>query len=134
MHYSGHGGSVKDTSGDEADNMDETLVPVDYKSSGQITDDEILKELVMVLPEGVTLTVVMDCCHSGSILDLPYALKADEGTISAVEAGEVSSTISANPGFDMAKMMAIGKELFAMFQKGKMDMNGMMKIGKLAMS
>ncbi|CAM9316885.1 unnamed protein product [Ectocarpus sp. 6 AP-2014] len=134
MHYSGHGGSVKDTSGDEADNMDETLVPVDYKSSGQITDDEILKELVMVLPEGVTLTVVMDCCHSGSILDLPYALKADEGTISAVEAGEVSSTISANPGFDFAKMMAIGKELFSMFQKGKMDMNGVMKIGKLAMS
>ncbi|CAB1101079.1 unnamed protein product [Ectocarpus sp. CCAP 1310/34] len=95
----GHGGSVKDTSGDEADNMDETLVPVDYKSSGQITDDEILEELVMVLPEGVTLTVVMDCCHSGSILDLPYALKANEGTISAVEAGEVSSTISANPSF-----------------------------------
>ncbi|CAN0392663.1 unnamed protein product, partial [Hapterophycus canaliculatus] len=45
MHYSGHGGSVKDTSGDEADNMDETMVPVDYQSSGQITDDEILKEV-----------------------------------------------------------------------------------------
>lgn len=41
----GHGGSVKDTSGDEADNKDETMVPVDYKSSGQITDDEILKEV-----------------------------------------------------------------------------------------
>lgn len=36
---------MKDTSGDEADNMDETLVPVDYKSSGQITDDVILKEV-----------------------------------------------------------------------------------------
>lgn len=41
----GHGGSVKDTSGDEADGMDETLVPVDYQQSGQITDDEILKEV-----------------------------------------------------------------------------------------
>ncbi|CAN0229943.1 unnamed protein product [Pylaiella littoralis] len=134
MHYSGHGGSVKDTSGDEADNMDETMVPVDYKSSGQITDDVILKELVMTLPEGVTLTVVMDCCHSGSILDLPYALKADEGTIGAVEAGDMSSTISANPGFDFAKMLKIGKELYTMMQAGKMDMDGMMRIGKMAMS
>eukprot|EP00903_Cladosiphon_okamuranus_P007076 g6876.t1 len=134
MHYSGHGGSVADKSGDEADNMDETMVPVDYKSSGQITDDEILKELVMSLPEGVTLTVVMDCCHSGSILDLPYMLKADEGTISAVEAGDMSSTISANPGFDFVKMLKIGKELYTMFQKGKVDAAGIMKIGKMAMS
>eukprot|EP00752_Nemacystus_decipiens_P011242 g9991.t1 len=134
MHYSGHGGSVADKSGDEADNKDETMVPVDYQASGQITDDEILKELVLVLPEGVTLTVVMDCCHSGSILDLPYSLKADEGTISAVEAGDMSSTISANPGFDMAKMMKIGKELYAMFQKGKVDVGGLMKIGQMAMS
>lgn len=36
---------MADTSGDEADNKDETMVPVDYKSSGQITDDEILKEV-----------------------------------------------------------------------------------------
>ena len=30
MHYSGHGGSMKDDNGDEADGMDETMVPVDY--------------------------------------------------------------------------------------------------------
>ena len=45
----GHGGSVKDTSGDEADNMDETLVPVDYRRTGQITDDVILKEVLLLL-------------------------------------------------------------------------------------
>lgn len=134
MHYSGHGGSVKDTSGDEADGMDETLVPVDYQQSGQITDDEILKELVIGLPEGVTLTVVMDCCHSGSILDLPYTIKANEGTIGAVEAGEQSSVISPNPGFDFAKMLKVGKELYAMYKTGKMDVGKLGNIAKIAMS
>lgn len=58
----GHGGSVKDTSGDEADNKDETMVPVDYKESGQITDDEILKEvryLIHVMP------LLCCCCVYG---------------------------------------------------------------------
>lgn len=47
MHYSGHGGSVKDHTGDEEDQKDETMVPVDYAKSGQIKDDEILKEVCM---------------------------------------------------------------------------------------
>lgn len=40
----GHGGSVEDINGDEADGMEETLCPVDYQTAGQITDDEIFDE------------------------------------------------------------------------------------------
>ena len=36
---------MKDTSGDEADGMDETLCPVDYEESGQIVDDDIFEEV-----------------------------------------------------------------------------------------
>ncbi|CAN0526438.1 unnamed protein product, partial [Scytosiphon promiscuus] len=42
-------------------------------------------QLVSALPEGVALTVAIDACHSGSVLFLPYDIKADEGTIAAVE-------------------------------------------------
>mmetsp|Transcript_41764 Transcript_41764/g.87649 ORF Transcript_41764/g.87649 Transcript_41764/m.87649 type:complete len:346 (+) Transcript_41764:294-1331(+) len=72
LHYSGHGGSVKDTDGDEEDGMDETLIPVDYQKAGQIVDDEVHTVLCRGLPKGVRLTAIMDCCHSESMLDLPY--------------------------------------------------------------
>lgn len=78
VHYSGHGGRVRDTSGDEDDGYDETLIPVDFQSAGQILDDDILKMLVKPMQEGVTVTVLMDCCHSGTVLDLPYRFGADE--------------------------------------------------------
>mmetsp|Transcript_37862 Transcript_37862/g.77230 ORF Transcript_37862/g.77230 Transcript_37862/m.77230 type:complete len:339 (-) Transcript_37862:251-1267(-) len=76
-HYSGHGGKVKDDDGDEDDGYDETLVPLDYASEGQIRDDDVFNTLVGPMRKGVTLTCIMDCCHSGTILDLPYVFKAD---------------------------------------------------------
>ena len=79
LHYSGHGGQVADTDGDEEDGMDETLVPLDYQSAGQITDDELHLLLVAPMPEGVKMTCVFDCCHSGTILDLPYVYKPGQG-------------------------------------------------------
>lgn len=72
VHYSGHGCKVEDDNGDEADGFDETIVPLDYLENGFIRDDDIFKTLVGPLPSGVTMTAVMDCCHSGTVLDLPY--------------------------------------------------------------
>ena len=76
-HYSGHGGKLVDDDGDEADGYDETLVPLDYQTNGQIRDDELYTTLIGAMKKGVTLTCIMDCCHSGTILDLPYRFKAD---------------------------------------------------------
>mmetsp|Transcript_19165 Transcript_19165/g.22080 ORF Transcript_19165/g.22080 Transcript_19165/m.22080 type:complete len:340 (-) Transcript_19165:298-1317(-) len=80
-HYSGHGGFVDDTSGDEEDGRDETLIPVDFQSAGQITDDELLKDLVHPMKAGVLTTCLMDCCHSGTVMDLPYRFTADGDNI-----------------------------------------------------
>jgi hypothetical protein len=80
FHYSGHGGQAPDDSkhgpnpkvGDEIDNLDETLIPFDYKSkqdpSNDIRDDEIeglLQKLQDKKPANITMT--FDSCHSGTI-------------------------------------------------------------------
>jgi len=95
VHYSGHGGKLEDDNGDEADGYDETLIPVDFLSAGQIRDDELFVTLVGAMSSGVTLTCLMDCCHSGSILDLPYAFKAD---------GQ-SNEIAMQEGFNFSELM-----------------------------
>ena len=72
LHYSGHGTSVRDRTGDETDGMDEALVPLDYQDAGMILDDDIYKMCVKTLPTGARLTAVLDCCHSGTLMDLQY--------------------------------------------------------------
>eukprot|EP00178_Gracilaria_changii_P013561 TRINITY_DN3829_c0_g1_i1.p1 TRINITY_DN3829_c0_g1~~TRINITY_DN3829_c0_g1_i1.p1 ORF type:complete len:500 (+),score=76.32 TRINITY_DN3829_c0_g1_i1:84-1502(+) len=69
--FSGHGSQIVDTSGDESDGYDETLLPVDYKVAGPIVDDELYK-IVRRVARGARLTVLLDACHSGTGLDLPY--------------------------------------------------------------
>lgn len=68
LHYSGHGTNIKDTNGDEKDRMDECIVPCDYKTAGILADDDLSKILRNIRSSGIAL---FDCCHSGTILDLP---------------------------------------------------------------
>lgn len=74
LHYSGHGGRTEDQDGDEDDGYDECIYPVDFQQTqpGHIIDDILHDICVRPLPRGCRLTAVFDCCHSGSILDLPY--------------------------------------------------------------
>jgi len=73
FHFSGHGSQTVDHSGDESSGYDNTILPVDYQSAGAIVDDELHERLVESLSEGVKLTAVMDCCHSGTGMDLPFS-------------------------------------------------------------
>lgn len=127
MHYSGHGGSMRDDDNDEEDGMDETLVPVDYQSKGQIRDDDLFDLLVSRVPPDCNLTVVMDCCHSGTILDLPYSLKVDGATIEAVENGHPPST-KPNPNFT-GRLLKVGMALL----QGQMQGASVGELKKAAM-
>ena len=70
--YSGHGGQVRDTNGDEKDNdrMDETWVLFDR----QLVDDEVYV-LWGKFKAGVRILVLSDSCHSGTVVkDIPSFL------------------------------------------------------------
>ncbi|KAL3815315.1 hypothetical protein ACHAXA_006817 [Cyclostephanos tholiformis] len=78
LHYSGHGTKIRDDdSGEEGDGYDEALCPRDFQTAGMIRDDDLFEILVKSLADGVHMVSLMDCCHSGSIMDLPYAFKSD---------------------------------------------------------
>ena len=62
LSYSGHGGQVPDTNGDEPDRKDETWCLFD----GQLIDDELYFELSR-FGAGVRVLVLSDSCHSGSV-------------------------------------------------------------------
>ena len=81
FHYSGHGSQVKVVDDVyERDRMDETICPLDFKIDGMITDGELKYHLVDALPAGCKMTCVLDCCHSGTGLDLKYIMASDKNT------------------------------------------------------
>lgn len=67
--YSGHGSYTRDYNNDEADGKDELLVSQDLQG---IKDDELKYLLEQHLNEGVTIFILFDCCHSGTLMDLKY--------------------------------------------------------------
>lgn len=71
LHYSGHGTYTRDKNYEETDGKDEAICP----ASGENIIDDDLKEIIDLLPEGVNFNALMDCCHSGSILDLEENLE-----------------------------------------------------------
>lgn len=84
LHYSGHGAQTR-AQEDTDEEYDQCIIPVDYETNGCILVDDLFKMLVAPLPEGVRLTCVFDCCHSASMLDLPF------GFVNNKNAGEVGN-------------------------------------------
>lgn len=119
LHYSGHGGQVKDPDGDRESGYDSTIVPIDYETMGQIDSDKLHRTLISPLPNSSTLFIIFDCCHSGSAVELPYVFLSDaNGSVSMVDnvkagmnlLGQASHLIQG--GFTADKLMK-AKDLFA---------------------
>lgn len=71
IYISGHGGQVRDTSGDEVDRLDETLCLWD----GQLNDD-VLGFLWTQLPPTIRVAYITDTCNSGTNYKRPHDLGA----------------------------------------------------------
>jgi hypothetical protein len=68
-HYSGHGYQIPDLDGDEIDGSDEAFL------GRQMTDDFIWDNLVSKLSSSSYIFALLDACHSGSGMDMPYLWK-----------------------------------------------------------
>lgn len=72
FHFSGHGGLTVDLSKDEKTGMDSCIYPINGTNIEVILDDELKILLANKIPAGSKCFVVLDCCHSGSGLDLRF--------------------------------------------------------------
>lgn len=68
FHYSGHGSKITDYSNDEADGMDEVLIGYRLR---RVKDDDIYK-VIKSMPDNIVMTLIIDACNSGSMIDLKY--------------------------------------------------------------
>ena len=70
LSYSGHGSYLRDIDNDENDGNDECIIP--YDMHNHITDD-VLHSYLKFISNRCKAFFCMDCCHSGTILDLQYS-------------------------------------------------------------
>ncbi|OEU15368.1 hypothetical protein FRACYDRAFT_186966, partial [Fragilariopsis cylindrus CCMP1102] len=74
IQFAGHGGRILDSPiNNNVESYDEIIAPSDYNKSGIIRDTLIYKTLLAPMRYGVHVTVIIDCCDTGMMLDLPYS-------------------------------------------------------------
>jgi hypothetical protein len=99
MHFSGHGVQIKDKDNEETDGKDECIAPFDVNENGVITDDQLLKTLILPMAPEAHCILVFDCCHSGTIVDLPWYWT-----------GRRTRHLDPNPEWSFAHFVRIGKD------------------------
>ena len=88
LHYSGHGSKIQNQI---SNCSQEILVPVDYQTMGCITDKD-LYDMVRRIKCRAILT--FDCCHSGTMCDLPWSTEYQSGVLVSTK---VNKNVITNP-------------------------------------
>jgi len=74
FHYSGHGSQLP--SKNEADGWEEIICPIDLNWLDKVITDDTLRQIFDKVPNGVNTTLILDCCHSGTMLDQNESLNS----------------------------------------------------------
>ena len=70
--FSGHGSQTTDLNGDEKDGLDEMIISVDLQSISDDSLNSLIRTSIPASSINVSLFVLFDSCHSGTMLDLKY--------------------------------------------------------------
>ena len=77
LHYSGHGSQLQNRNCKfKDDDHIEAIVPVDYLKEGCIIDCDLYDIIRRIK---CTAILTFDCCHSGTICDMPWTTQYQEG-------------------------------------------------------
>lgn len=92
IHYSGHGTQIKNLKNnfirdDNVSKTDDVLVPMDYNDNGFISDLDLLAMIQKIQCRAI---FIFDCCHSGTICDLPWSFQYQSPTSCLVKKSSVS--------------------------------------------
>lgn len=107
VQFSGLGGRVLDSPLDsENESYDEVLVPSDFNTTGVIRDTLCFKTLLAPMRYGVTVTILIDACDTGMMVDLPYSwtTKSDRG--------DSLAKMSLNDDFSFVRFLKVVKTLY----------------------
>lgn len=107
IQFSGHGGRVLDLSTDaEAGSYDEVIAPSDYAVSGLIRDTLIFKTLLAPMRYGVTVTILIDGCDTGMVMELPYTWNPKNYKKNSI------ARLSVNNDFSFVRFLKVVKTIY----------------------
>jgi hypothetical protein len=97
VHYSGHGTQITNTNkAVSADSEIQCIVPCDYRTSGCITDIELLN---IIKNFKCRTMLLFDSCHSGTVCNLPWMIMYNSPT--SFTRKVVNNAVLTNPNIVM---------------------------------
>lgn len=141
FHYSGHGSRMRDLKGEGEDGMDETIVPHDSGRSTEnrdIRDGEIYDWILRLTERTPYVTLIFDCCHSGSIVrdafgeqsrSVPPDLRLPEGFSAPPSQARTRSASPASPRKGPSGWLPLGERYVVLAGCSHVESSYEVKVG-----